>query len=30
MPGTIGVNPFITIAALAERNIEKIITTDLA
>lgn len=29
IPGTIGVNPFVTITALAERNIEKIITTDL-
>ncbi|SDT20217.1 GMC oxidoreductase [Actinoplanes derwentensis] len=30
IPGSIGVNPFVTITALAERNIEKIIATDLA
>lgn len=30
IPGNIGVNPFVTITALAERNIEKIIATDLA
>ncbi|MFD0691718.1 GMC oxidoreductase [Actinomadura fibrosa] len=30
VPGSIGVNPFVTITALAERNIEKIIVTDLA
>jgi cholesterol oxidase len=30
IPGSTGVNPFLTITALAERNIEKIITTDLA
>jgi len=29
IPGSTGVNPFVTITALAERNIEKIITTDL-
>jgi cholesterol oxidase len=29
VPGSTGVNPFVTITALAERNIEKIITTDL-
>ncbi|WP_211275372.1 GMC oxidoreductase [Actinoplanes rectilineatus] len=29
IPGNTGVNPFVTITALAERNIEKIITTDL-
>lgn len=30
IPGSTGVNPFVTITALAERNIEKIITADLA
>ncbi|WP_436535358.1 GMC oxidoreductase [Actinoplanes sp. HUAS TT8] len=30
IPGSIGVNPFVTITALAERNIEKIIATDLS
>ncbi|MFC6083462.1 GMC oxidoreductase [Sphaerisporangium aureirubrum] len=30
IPGGLGVNPFVTITALAERNIEKIIATDLA
>ncbi|HEY6798840.1 MAG TPA: GMC oxidoreductase [Kineosporiaceae bacterium] len=30
IPGSTGVNPFVTITALAERNIEKIISTDLA
>lgn len=30
IPGSTGVNPFVTITALAERNIEKIIATDLA
>jgi choline dehydrogenase-like flavoprotein len=30
IPGSTGVNPFVTITALAERNMEKIITTDLA
>jgi cholesterol oxidase len=30
VPGSTGVNPFVTITALAERNIEKIIKTDLA
>lgn len=29
VPGNIGVNPFVTITALAERNIEEIINTDL-
>ncbi|GAB1646642.1 GMC oxidoreductase [Krasilnikovia sp. MM14-A1259] len=29
IPGSTGVNPFVTITALAERNIEKIISTDL-
>jgi cholesterol oxidase len=29
IPGNTSVNPFVTITALAERNIEKIITTDL-
>ena len=29
IPGSTGVNPFVTIAALAERNIAKIIATDL-
>ncbi|MGW4243321.1 GMC family oxidoreductase N-terminal domain-containing protein [Nocardia sp. NPDC004722] len=28
IPGSVGVNPFVTITALAERNIEKIIATD--
>jgi len=30
IPGSTGVNPFVTITALAERNLAKIITTDLA
>jgi cholesterol oxidase len=30
IPGSTGVNPFVTITALAERNLERIITTDLA
>ncbi|MBO2436186.1 GMC oxidoreductase [Actinomadura nitritigenes] len=30
VPGSTGVNPFVTITALAERNMEKIIKTDLA
>ncbi|AOW93708.1 cholesterol oxidase [Rhodococcus sp. WMMA185] len=30
VPGNVGVNPFVTITALAERNVEKIIATDLA
>ncbi|MFI5889731.1 GMC oxidoreductase [Actinoplanes sp. NPDC051513] len=30
IPGSTGVNPFVTITALAERNIEQIITTDLS
>jgi len=30
IPGSTGVNPFVTITALAERNIDKIIATDLA
>ncbi|MFI5495242.1 GMC oxidoreductase [Actinoplanes sp. NPDC051859] len=30
IPGNIGVNPFVTITALAERNIEQILTTDLS
>jgi cholesterol oxidase len=29
VPGNTSVNPFVTITALAERNIEKIIATDL-
>jgi cholesterol oxidase len=29
IPGSTGVNPFVTITALAERNIEEIIATDL-
>jgi cholesterol oxidase len=29
IPGSIGVNPFVTITALAERNMEKIIASDL-
>jgi cholesterol oxidase len=29
IPGTTGVNPFVTITALAERNLETILTTDL-
>lgn len=29
VPGNVGVNPFVTITALAERNMEKIISTDL-
>jgi cholesterol oxidase len=29
IPGSTGVNPFVTITALAERNLAKIITTDL-
>jgi cholesterol oxidase len=29
IPGSIGVNPFVTITALAERNLAKIIATDL-
>jgi cholesterol oxidase len=29
VPGSTGVNPFVTITALAERNIDKIIATDL-
>ncbi|GAA0371531.1 hypothetical protein GCM10009530_22100 [Microbispora corallina] len=29
IPGSTGVNPFVTITALAERNMEKIIATDL-
>ncbi|MQY08420.1 GMC oxidoreductase [Actinomadura macrotermitis] len=29
VPGSIGVNPFVTITALAERNMAKIIATDL-
>ncbi|MEO3972996.1 GMC oxidoreductase [Streptomyces sp. CAU 1734] len=30
IPGSIGVNPFVTITALAERNMERIIRRDLA
>ena len=30
IPGSTGVNPFVTITALAERNVEHIIATDLA
>jgi cholesterol oxidase len=29
IPGSIGVNPFVTITALAERNIAKVLATDL-
>ncbi|GLZ31789.1 cholesterol oxidase [Lentzea sp. NBRC 105346] len=29
IPGTIGVNPFVTITALAERNVERIIAEDV-
>ena len=29
IPGSTGVNPFVTITALAERNIAKILATDL-
>ncbi|WIN00497.1 GMC oxidoreductase [Actinoplanes oblitus] len=29
IPGSTGVNPFVTITALAERNIEKVIATDV-
>jgi len=29
VPGSIGVNPFVTVTALAERNIEAIIANDL-
>ncbi|QCQ92810.1 GMC oxidoreductase [Rhodococcus sp. SGAir0479] len=30
VPGNVGVNPFVTITALAERNMAKIVSTDLA
>ncbi len=30
VPGNVGVNPFVTITALAERNMAKVISTDLA
>lgn len=30
IPGSIGVNPFVTITALAERNVERIIKQDIA
>ncbi|MGW2561209.1 GMC oxidoreductase [Streptomyces sp. NPDC001514] len=30
IPGSIGVNPFVTITALAERNIERVLTEDYA
>lgn len=30
IPGSIGVNPFVTITALAERNIERVIAQDIA
>ena len=30
IPGSIGVNPFVTITALAERNIERVIQQDFA
>ncbi|BCJ41171.1 cholesterol oxidase [Actinoplanes ianthinogenes] len=30
IPGSTGVNPFVTITALAERNLEKILTTDVS
>jgi len=29
VPGNVGVNPFVTITALAERNIENIIANDM-
>ncbi|GIM92056.1 GMC oxidoreductase [Paractinoplanes toevensis] len=29
IPGSTGVNPFVTITALAERNLERILTTDI-
>jgi cholesterol oxidase len=29
VPGNVGVNPFVTITALAERNIDAIIASDL-
>jgi cholesterol oxidase len=29
IPGSIGVNPFVTITALAERNVEKVIAEDV-
>jgi cholesterol oxidase len=29
IPGSTGVNPFVTITALAERNVEAIIAADL-
>jgi cholesterol oxidase len=28
VPGSIGVNPFVTITALAERNIERVLAQD--
>jgi cholesterol oxidase len=30
IPGSIGVNPFVTITALAERNIAHILSSDVA
>jgi cholesterol oxidase len=30
IPGSIGVNPFVTITALAERNIERVLAQDFA
>ncbi|GHF30587.1 cholesterol oxidase [Streptomyces mashuensis] len=30
IPGSIGVNPFVTITALAERNVERVIAQDIA
>ena len=29
IPGSIGVNPFVTITALAERNVQRVIAQDL-
>ncbi|MBG6135725.1 GMC oxidoreductase [Longispora fulva] len=30
LPGSVGVNPFVTVTALAERNIERVIAEDIA
>jgi hypothetical protein len=30
IPGSIGVNPFVTITALAERNVERVIAQDVS
>lgn len=30
IPGSTGVNPFVTITALAERNIERVLAEDIA